>query len=82
MRDDDLLVGDIKETPREGSLLPDTYVFERGDTRQALIAHMAAAQTKLVNEIWQKRAARPADQIAGRTRHARLDRREGDRQGR
>ncbi len=57
VRDDDLLVGDIKETPREGSLLPDTYVFERGDTRQALIAHMAAAQTKMIGEIWQKRAA-------------------------
>ena len=28
-------IGDVKEPPREGSLLPDTYLFERGDTRQA-----------------------------------------------
>jgi UPF0755 protein len=56
VRADDLLSGDIKETPREGSLLPDTYVFERGDSRNALLAHMAAAQTRVVNEIWQKRS--------------------------
>jgi len=56
MRENELLSGDIKETPREGSLLPDTYVFERGDSRNALLAHMAAAQTKMVNEIWQKRS--------------------------
>ena len=56
LRDNDLLTGDIKETPREGSLLPDTYVFERGDSRNALLAHMAAAQTKMVDEIWQKRS--------------------------
>ena len=56
LRDSDLLTGEVKETPREGSLLPDTYVFERGDSRNALLAHMAQAQTKLVNEIWQKRS--------------------------
>ena len=56
MKDSDLLVGDVKEIPREGSLYPDTYVFERGDSRAALIAHMTAEQTKMVNEIWAKRA--------------------------
>ena len=56
LKDSELLTGEVKETPREGSLLPDTYVFERGDSRSALIAHMTAAQTKMVNEIWQKRS--------------------------
>ena len=56
MRDNDLLVGEIKETPREGSLLPDTYVFERGESRNALLAHMAAEQTRVVAQIWAKRA--------------------------
>jgi UPF0755 protein len=56
LRDSDLLAGDLKEIPREGSLYPDTYVFERGDSRAALIAHMEAAQTKAVAEIWAKRA--------------------------
>jgi len=56
LRDDDVLLGDIKEPPREGSLLPDTYFFERGDTRQAVLARMAKAQAKAVDEIWAKRA--------------------------
>ena len=57
LRDDDALVGDVKEPPREGSLLPDTYLFERGDTRQAELTRMAKAQTKLVDEVWAKRAS-------------------------
>ncbi len=56
LRDDDVLVGEVKEPPREGSLLPDTYLFERGDTRQAELTRMAKAQAKLVDEIWAKRA--------------------------
>ncbi len=51
-----MLVGDIKESPREGSLLPDTYFFERGDTRQAMVTRMAKAQAKAVDDIWKKRA--------------------------
>ena len=57
LKESDLLIGDIKETPREGSLLPDTYVFERGDSRNALLAHMATAMTKAVAAIWAKREA-------------------------
>ena len=56
LRDDDVLVGEVKEPPREGSLLPDTYLFERGDTRQAELTRMAKAQAKVVDEIWAKRA--------------------------
>ena len=56
VRESDLLIGEVKDIPREGSLYPDTYVFERGDSRSALIAHMVAAQTKMINEIWAKRA--------------------------
>ena len=55
LRDSDLLVGDIKETPREGSLYPDTYVFERGESRNVLLAHMAAEQTRMVAQIWTRR---------------------------
>jgi UPF0755 protein len=56
LRDNDVLVGDIKEPPREGSILPETYKFARGETRQALLAVMAKAQTKMVDDIWAKRA--------------------------
>jgi len=55
LRDDDVLVGDIKERPREGSLMPDTYFFERGETRQAILTRMAKAQAKIVDEIWRNR---------------------------
>ena len=56
LRADDVLVGEVKETPREGSLMPDTYYFERGDTRQSILARMAKAQTRIVDEIWKSRA--------------------------
>ncbi len=56
LREDDILVGDVKESPREGSLMPDTYYFERGDTRQSIIGRMAKAQTRAVDEIWKSRA--------------------------
>ena len=57
LRDNDTLIGEIKEPPREGSILPETYKFARGETRQALLTVMAKAQTKAVDEIWAKRAA-------------------------
>ncbi len=56
LHDDDVLVGDIKEIPREGSLMPDTYNFESGDTRQAQLARMAKEQAKVVDEIWRNRS--------------------------
>ena len=56
LRDNDVLVGEVKELPREGSLLPETYKFARGETRQALLTVMAKAQQKAVDEIWKKRA--------------------------
>jgi UPF0755 protein len=56
IRDDDVLLGEVKETPREGSLMPETYYFERGDTRQSIVTRMAKAQTRAVDEIWRSRA--------------------------
>ncbi len=56
LRDNDVLVGDVKETPREGSLMPDTYSFERGYTRLSILARMAKMQTKAIEEVWKGRA--------------------------
>ncbi len=56
LRDDEVLIGDIKESPREGSLMPDTYYFERGDTRQSILTRIAKMQVKSVEEIWKGRA--------------------------
>jgi UPF0755 protein len=49
------LQGDITEIPPEGSLLPDTYKFARGDTRQDIIDRMRAAQGKFLASLWDKR---------------------------
>lgn len=52
----DVLTGDMPESPpAEGSLLPDTYMVHRGDTREALINRMAEAQADLMEELWPNR---------------------------
>jgi UPF0755 protein len=50
--DDDILSGNIKEIPREGSLLPDTYNFNRGMTREQIIQRMQQAQQRVLKEVW------------------------------
>ena len=56
LHDDTVLTGEVRETPREGSLMPDTYYFERGDTRLSILSRMAKIQSKTVDEIWKARA--------------------------
>jgi peptidoglycan lytic transglycosylase G len=53
---DNVLAGDIKQIPREGSLLPDTYNFARGITREQMVQRMQQAQQRLLHEIWEHRA--------------------------
>jgi UPF0755 protein len=53
---DDVLAGDIKQIPREGSLLPDTYNFARGITREQMVQRMQQAEQHLLHEIWEHRA--------------------------
>jgi len=64
---DDILTGNIKEIPREGSLLPDTYNFTRGVTREQIIQRMQAAQERMVKEIWERHSPdlplKTADQL-------------------
>ena len=50
-----LLTGTV-ETPPEGSLLPDSYQYQRGDDRAALVQKMRAAHDKLLAELWASRA--------------------------
>ncbi|MBX5144299.1 endolytic transglycosylase MltG [Rhizobium lentis] len=53
---DPVLEGDLPAAlPAEGSLRPDTYKFSRGTKRAEIIEQMAAAQQKLVDQIWDKR---------------------------
>ncbi len=50
------LIGEITEIPPEGTLLPDTYSFERGSDRQAIIDRMSEAFQVQIAEIWASRA--------------------------
>lgn len=49
------LEGEIGDVPPEGAILPETYVFRRGMTRDGLLDQMEAAQKKLFDELWAKR---------------------------
>jgi UPF0755 protein len=55
--ENDILTGNIKDVPSEGSLLPDTYQFNRGFTREQMIKRMREAQDRLVQEVWLRRNA-------------------------
>lgn len=50
------LTGGIDNRPAEGSLLPETYHFTKGDTRAAVIARMATALNETLSELWPLRA--------------------------
>jgi UPF0755 protein len=53
--DNDILSGQVKELPREGTLLPETYKFVRGTTRDQVIQRMQQAQKRALAEIWERR---------------------------
>ena len=58
----EVLAGPPAAVPPEGSILPDTYVFRRGMTKQKLIQDMQAAQAKLLAELWAARKPVPVIQ--------------------
>lgn len=51
------LTGDI-DVPAEGSLLPDTYAYEPGEPRAAVLKRMQGAMDKALADLWPKRTAR------------------------
>jgi UPF0755 protein len=53
--ENDILSGNVKDVPREGSLLPDSYHFHRGFMREQMIQRMRQAQERLVREVWERR---------------------------
>ena len=53
---DDILVGDVALMPEEGELLPETYAFTRGQTRDQMISTMMDAQKAFVDSVWSDRA--------------------------
>lgn len=49
------LEGQVETIPAEGSLLPETYNYSRGDTRQALIARMQKSMQTRLSALWESR---------------------------
>jgi UPF0755 protein len=43
------------EVPGEGTLLPETYHYELGDTRQVMVERMTAAMDAALEKLWVKR---------------------------
>ncbi len=50
------LRGAIALKPGEGALMPDTYLFARGETRDAIVGRMQAAMTEALDRAWAGRA--------------------------
>ncbi len=50
------LTGDIATIPGEGTLLPATYPYRKGDDRQAIVDRMAREQREFLADAWAKRA--------------------------
>ena len=49
------LTGATPQIP-EGSVLPDSYSFQRGDARAALVKRMQQAMSKTIAQLWPKRS--------------------------
>lgn len=53
----DGLTGDVA-VPEEGSVLPDSYDWQKGESRAAVVKRMQAAMDKTLAELWAKRSPR------------------------
>jgi UPF0755 protein len=51
-----LLTGEVADVPAEGSLLPETYQFLRGDSRASVVDRMRKAMQQEIAALWAKRA--------------------------
>src|ERR1700712_4607199 len=55
LTDNDIFAGTIREIPNEGTLLPETYKFPRGTSREQVIQRMQQSQKRVLAEIWERR---------------------------
>ncbi len=57
LKENDLLSGDVREIPKEGTLLPDTYRVARGMSRADLVRKMQEDQKRVLDQVWARRAS-------------------------
>lgn len=53
----DGLTNDLSPSVKEGTLLPETYGYERGESRAALVRRMEVALNRTLSDLWAGRAA-------------------------
>jgi UPF0755 protein len=53
---EEVLVGEVSAVPEDGTILPETYKFTRGDTRDNLLNRMRRDRDRIVTEVWNRRA--------------------------
>lgn len=67
LSENEIFSGTVREIPREGTLLPETYKFPRGTGREQVIQRLQQAQKRVLAEIWERRASdvpvKTADQL-------------------
>jgi UPF0755 protein len=56
LRSNEVLVGDVHEIPKEGSLLPETYKVARGMSVADLVRKMQEDQKRVLEQVWARRA--------------------------
>lgn len=56
LNEEDTLSGEITEIPPEGSLLPETYSYQYGDSRTHLLSRMQKDAQRVLDELWESRA--------------------------
>lgn len=49
---EEVLTGEVAETPTEGSLWPETYEVTRGETRASVVRRMQQAQERNLADLW------------------------------
>lgn len=57
LSENEIFSGSVREIPREGTLLPETYKFPRGTSREQAIQRMQQTQKRVLAEIWERRAS-------------------------
>lgn len=56
LKDEPALSGVIEQVPPEGSLLPETYSYHRGEDRNGIIVRMQDAMEEALDELWEGRS--------------------------
>ncbi len=55
IKDNEFLSGEISLPAEEGSMLPETYSFSRGDSRDSVVVQAQEAMQRALSEVWQNR---------------------------